>query len=338
MGPVSQTSSRNYTPERSGSGRAAAPPRPDTEDSDTPYDSGEYASDSESVSSTVSRTSSSTRGIVVHSRYRFREPVSLSSRGSIGGSPACSPSSHSRRGGSLAISPSPRDSRGGSLAPRADDPGSSKLENLTSPLVRSRLPTTNGSGPEIFLRGKKDMTQQREVRLLYTRVLQYRFLNAKAEAASSSQKSAAEASFLLLPCKILASPLQQWTFLQPTHAAAVAGFIGDLDASMVRVPLTRDADPKAVKEALRSAMNVMNALEPSIHSLLPRAQSVDGFLKVLAVIATMEKDLLNECGDLLSTAAELEIEERSLSIHLVQLQRESSGESATAADVFCDVT
>ncbi|KAG6547541.1 hypothetical protein Mapa_010989 [Marchantia paleacea] len=267
------------------------------------------------------------------------------------------------------VSPSARGGRG----------GSSPLRGLPSP-TRSRPPTANGSvasrtssisssiisGTDLRLRGKKAMSQQEEalfLRILHNRFLQWRFINARADAALSSQKAAAEKSLYsvwLRTSELRASVamqriklqqakhfyklstilsnqaplLQDWSSLKQEHSTALSGVIEALEASILRVPVTGGAraDVQAVKEALGSAVDVMNAVELSVKTLLPKAQSMDVLVAKLAETAAQERALLADCGDLLSTAASLEIEERSLSTHLVQLQHEKNRLLATSMD------
>jgi hypothetical protein len=88
------------------------------------------------------------------------------------------------------------------------------------------------------------------------------------------------------------------------------------------------ADVHAVEEALGSAVDVLNAVEVSVSSLSPKAEKVDVLLSQLADTAAQERALLEECGDLLSLAASLEVEECSLHTHLIQLESEKGQASA----------
>jgi hypothetical protein len=88
-------------------------------------------------------------------------------------------------------------------------------------------------------------------------------------------------------------------------------------------------DVHAVGEALGSAVDVLNALQVSVSSLSPKAESMDVLLSQLAQTAAKERALLEECGDLLSVAATLEVEECSLRTHLIQLESEKGWSSAT---------
>jgi len=211
-------------------------------------------------------------------------------------------------------------------------------------------------------RGKKALTQQEEAQLLrifHNRWLQWRFVNARAEAVMSAQKSAAERSLYNVWVKtselrtsvamqhiklqqarqthklhsILsthAAHLQNWETLEEEHSSALTGVMVALEAAILRVPVTggAKADVHAVEEALGSAVDVLNAVEVSVSSLSPKAEKMDVLLSQLADTAAQERALLEECGDLLSLAASLEVEECSLHTHLIQLESEKGQASA----------
>ncbi|CAK9261101.1 unnamed protein product [Sphagnum jensenii] len=212
-------------------------------------------------------------------------------------------------------------------------------------------------------RGKKALTQQEEAMLLriyHNRWLQWRFVNARAEAVMSAQKSAAERSLYNVWLKtselrksvamqriklqqarqahklwsILskhAAHLDSWETLEEEHSSALTGAMEALEAAILRVPVTggAKADVHAVGEALGSAVDVLNAVEVSVTSLSAKAESTDMLLSQLAETSAQERVLLEECGHLLSVAASLEVEERSLRTHLIQLECEKGRASAT---------
>jgi len=212
-------------------------------------------------------------------------------------------------------------------------------------------------------RGKKALTQQEEAMLLriyHNRWLQWRFVNARAEAVMSAQKSAAERSLYNVWLKtselrksvamqriklqqarqahklwsILskhAAHLDSWETLEEEHSSALTGAMEALEAAILRVPVTggAKADVHAVGEALGSAVDVLNAVEVSVTSLSAKAESTDMLLSQLAETSAQERILLEECGHLLSVAASLEVEERSLRTHLIQLESEKGRASAT---------
>jgi len=190
-------------------------------------------------------------------------------------------------------------------------------------------------------------------RLLHNRHLQWRFVNAKAEAVMNAQRVAAEK--MLYSAWIRISELQDsvimkrielhkamhanklrsvlseqkayledWALLEQDHRNALSGAIKDLEAATLRVPITDGvkADIREVTEALNSAVNVMGPISSSICSLLPKAEDMSTLVSELAAVAAQEKSLLDECKDLLATTGELEVEESSLRASLIQLKQE----------------
>ncbi|XP_024364156.1 uncharacterized protein [Physcomitrium patens] len=222
--------------------------------------------------------------------------------------------------------------------------------------ARNFAGTTLSFGIDGRSRGKKTLTQQEEaqlLRILHNRWLQWRFVNARAEAVMSAQKAAAERQLYNVWLKtselrtsvamqriklqqarqahklrsILsthATHLEDWETLEEEHSNALTGCMEALESAILRVPVTGGAraDVQAVKEALNSAVDVLNAVEASVHFLLPKTDSMEALLSQLAETAAQERALLEECGDLLSVAAALEVEERSLRTHLIQLENE----------------
>ncbi|KAH9541462.1 hypothetical protein CY35_14G066000 [Sphagnum magellanicum] len=122
-------------------------------------------------------------------------------------------------------------------------------------------------------RGKKALTQQEEaqvLRIFHNRWLQWRFVNARAEAVMSAQKSAAERSLYNVWIKtselrrsvamqriklqqarqahklrsILsthAAHLENWEALEEEHSSALSGAMEALEAAILRVPVTGGA-------------------------------------------------------------------------------------------------
>ncbi|CAM6030535.1 unnamed protein product [Sphagnum balticum] len=264
-----------------------------------------------------------------------------------------------------------------SLSPQQTKGSSSLLRGLPSPQrTRPVSGTMSISGTARNLggmimnfgfdgrsRGKKALTQQEEaqvLRIFHNRWLQWRFVNARAEAVMSAQKSAAERSLYNVWIKtselrrsvamqriklqqarqahklhsILsthAAHLENWEALEEEHSSALSGAMEALEAAILRVPVTggAKADVNAVGEALGSAVDVLNAVDLSVTSLSPKAENMDMLLSQLAKTAAQERALLEECGDLLSVATSLEVEERSLRTQLIQLESEKGRASAT---------
>ncbi|KAH9533961.1 hypothetical protein CY35_18G081500 [Sphagnum magellanicum] len=264
------------------------------------------------------------------------------------------------------------------LSPQYIKRSSSPLRGLPSPQRPRPVPGTTamlGTGRNLggctivnfgldgWSRGRKALTQYEEaqlLRILHNRWLQWRFVNARAEAVISAQKTSAERSLYNVWVKtselrtsvakqriklqqarqahrlrsILSTHvahLEDWENLEEEHSSALTGAMEALESTILRVPVSGGAkvDVHAVGEALGSAVDVLNALQVSVSSLSPKAESMDVLLSQLAQTAAKERALLEECGDLLSVAATLEVEECSLRTHLIQLESEKGWSSAT---------
>eukprot|EP00268_Persea_americana_P026622 TRINITY_DN2607_c0_g2_i1.p1 TRINITY_DN2607_c0_g2~~TRINITY_DN2607_c0_g2_i1.p1 ORF type:complete len:651 (+),score=128.46 TRINITY_DN2607_c0_g2_i1:309-2261(+) len=190
------------------------------------------------------------------------------------------------------------------------------------------------------------------LRLLYNRYLQWRFMNARAEAALSIQRLTTEKNLYnaweatselrdsVTVIKIQLQLLQQnwklttilngqlfcmeqWALLDRDHSNSLSGAIEALKASTLRLPVIGGAraDIHRVKDAVGSAVDVMQALGSSICSLLSKVQGMHSLVAELTNVAKQERELLSQCKDLMSTVAALRVEECSLRTHLLQLKR-----------------
>eukprot|EP01018_Ginkgo_biloba_P015239 Gb_00551 [translate_table: standard] len=194
------------------------------------------------------------------------------------------------------------------------------------------------------------------LRILHNRLLQWRFVNARAEAAMHAQNLTAEKLLynvwvktsellesvtkkrvLLQQAKqdeklrsilsVQINYLEDFALLQQDHSSSVSGAIKGLEAATVRLPVTNGAraDIQAVKEAVSSVGDVMHSMTSSLCSLLPKVEGMNSLVSELAQVTAQERLLLDECGDLLAKAAALEVEESSLRTHLIQLKQEKYG-------------
>eukprot|EP00249_Psilotum_nudum_P005703 c19133_g1_i1 orf=349-2523(-) len=167
-------------------------------------------------------------------------------------------------------------------------------------------------------KGKKRLSQAEEAQflsILHNRLLQWRFVNALAEVAMNNQRTEAEAS-----------QLEDWLSLEEGHSGAFSGVVEALDGAILRVPVNIGvrADIQTVKEAMGSAVDVINAIESFVTSLLPKVEKTSCSVSELAQVAAQERAFLEECGDLLATAAAFEVEQRSLRAQFMQLEKEKA--------------
>ncbi|CAL5377481.1 unnamed protein product [Camellia sinensis] len=178
------------------------------------------------------------------------------------------------------------------------------------------------------------------LRLLYNRHLQWRFLNARTEASLLVQKHSAEAHkknlwnawitisdlrdsvtkkrhrLQLLRQKLkLASilkgqitSLEDWASLDKDHSLSLLGAIEALKASTLRLPVVGGAiaDVQSVKDAIGSAVDVMQTMASSICLLLSKAEDVNSLVSELAKVIANEQVLLEQCKDFLSMLAAMQ--------------------------------
>ncbi|XP_077216959.1 AUGMIN subunit 8-like isoform X2 [Tasmannia lanceolata] len=201
-------------------------------------------------------------------------------------------------------------------------------------------------------KGGSHIEDAHQLRLLYNRYLQWRFVNARADVASSIQKVTAEN----ILCNVWNTTselrdsvtkkrinLQQlrremklnvilneqmkyladWILVEREHSSSLSGAIEALEASTLRLPVTGGAKAEIhmVKDAVSSAVDVMQAMGSSICSLLSKVEGMNSLVSELADVAAQERVMLDECGDLLASTVSVQVEESSLRVHLVQLKQ-----------------
>ncbi|KAI5078407.1 hypothetical protein GOP47_0006078 [Adiantum capillus-veneris] len=282
--------------------------------------------------------------------------------------------SHSVQSGSASSSPwsSTTPIRSGSSFLPPQQPLSpskvSPYRNIPSPLRSRGGPSLNPGGQRsssaaLMLnfgadvrRGRKGLSLVEEIhlhRILHNRLLQWRFVNGRADGAMNEQTAGAEKMLYnvcvrifdlrssviakkiqlhqarqaqrldaLLSCQ--KSSLEDWSTLQGDHLNALEGAVRALEAAVLRVPVTGGvkADVPAVQDAISSAFDVMNLIENSAVYLLPKADKTNCLVSELGLVAAQERVLLEECASLLATASSLEVEERSIRTQLVQCEHE----------------
>ncbi|XP_058069908.1 QWRF motif-containing protein 2-like [Magnolia sinica] len=200
--------------------------------------------------------------------------------------------------------------------------------------------------------GENRIEDAHMLRLLYNRYLQWRFVNARADAAMSMQRLTAEKNLCnawvttselrgsvtvkrsqlqVLRQKLKLSTilrgqmsyLEEWSLFDRDHSSSLSEAIEALKASTLRLPVTGGAraDIQKVKDAVGSAVDVMQAMGSSICSLLSKLEGMNSLVTELASVAAQERALLDQCKNLLSTISAMQVEECSLRTHLLQLKR-----------------
>ncbi|KAH7688281.1 QWRF family protein [Dioscorea alata] len=206
-------------------------------------------------------------------------------------------------------------------------------------------------------KGKKSANQIEDtyhLRLLYNRNLQWRFLNAISVAASVIQKVATEDALCgvwnttselrdfvnlkrvnLLCLKeemkldvILREQLaylEDWAALEKEHSGSLSAATEALKASTLCLPVSGGAkvDVRAIKNAISSAVDTMQKIGSSICYSLSKVVNMNHLATELSDAAMIEMAMLDECGDLLASAAAMQMQEFSLRTQLMQLRLEN---------------
>ncbi|XVE70179.1 hypothetical protein DITRI_Ditri10aG0051700 [Diplodiscus trichospermus] len=203
--------------------------------------------------------------------------------------------------------------------------------------------------------GEKKVWDRHLLRLLHSRLLLWRFVNARAGAALSSQRSSAEKSLynawsttsklrqsvrakrtelqllrqILKLISILKGQmifLDEWAGLDYDYWSSLSGATEALMASTLRLPVVcgARADVPKLKDAICSAVDVMHAMASSICSLLSKVAKVNSLVAELGNLSADEFASLNQCKELLSAIAAKQVKECSLRTYVIQANHRPS--------------
>ncbi|KAK6250431.1 hypothetical protein SCA6_004436 [Theobroma cacao] len=205
-----------------------------------------------------------------------------------------------------------------------------------------------------YFRQKKVSPMQEEeylrFRVLYNRMLQWRFVNARAEVAMTAAKidaqdkifgvwlrilkirnSTLEKRILLQKLmheiklhRILGTQLcllNEWVKLEGKNYEAVSRVIRKLSAILVRVPLVQDAegDVESIYDAMSSAVALMHGIEATIIEIF--SQPLEKLLYLVTELISMleqQKDCLEELEKVITLVPPLVVSEQSLRVHFIQ--------------------
>uniref|UniRef100_A0A0E0P1P3 Uncharacterized protein n=1 Tax=Oryza rufipogon TaxID=4529 RepID=A0A0E0P1P3_ORYRU len=187
------------------------------------------------------------------------------------------------------------------------------------------------------------------LRILCNRHLQWRCVNAQADAALAAQKMTAEKYLsdawittlgmrksvalkrfqlqlfrnnwkLMTVLKGQMDFLEEWSFLERDHANSLSGIVEALTATILCLPVTdgAKADIQDVKNAVGSAVDIMQTIGSSICTLLAKLSGTSILVSDLAKIATQERTLMDQSRELLSTLASMHVKYCSLQGQRVQ--------------------
>ncbi|PIA31088.1 hypothetical protein AQUCO_05300128v1 [Aquilegia coerulea] len=217
------------------------------------------------------------------------------------------------------------------------------------------------SNAKVGAEGKKatkvsnQVEQVCSLRLLHNQYLQWRFANAKAEAAMNAQSVAAKKSLhatgariselrdsvhkkrteliklkkeqtLSVVLEAQVPYLDEWSTVEDEYSTSLAGAINALRDTSLRLPIIGNvkADIEEVGGALKSASNVMELMSSHVEKYLPKGEEMATLILELAEVVNRERAMVYECGDLLSKTHSLQMIECSLRSQLLQLKRSTS--------------
>ncbi|WOL17646.1 hypothetical protein Cni_G26439 [Canna indica] len=203
-------------------------------------------------------------------------------------------------------------------------------------------------------KGENRIEEAHILRLLDNRHLQWRSVNARANAALLVQKLTVEKNLFdawkitsqlrdsitikkiklqlltqnLKLTSILKGQmvyLEDFSLREREHSSSLSGAIEALKASTLRLPIVNGAkaDIVEIKDAVGSAVDMMQAMGSSICSLLSKVEGTSNLVPEITKVVAQEQALLDQSKDLLSTIAALHVKQCSLEGHLVQLNRKA---------------
>ncbi|KAM3269933.1 AUGMIN subunit 8 [Capsicum chacoense] len=282
-------------------------------------------------------------------------PVARSQTASAPGSRVPSPNKASVLSSSASRGVSPSRTKSVPSAPSSRGPSPSRIRPSSPSRQQPKTATSVLSFIADIKKGKKAANHIEDVhqlRLLYNRHLQWRFANARSDAALHAQKVKAEKTLynvwintsdlwasvikkrialqqVKLRLKLFAvlneqlTYLDEWASIEGDHTSSLSHAILDLQACTLRLPITGRAkgDIDIVKEAVCSAVDVMQAMGSSMRFILSRVEGMNCLVSELADVAAQERAMLDESEALLASTAAMQVEEYSIRSHLIQLKQ-----------------
>ncbi|KAL9682064.1 hypothetical protein QQ045_013857 [Rhodiola kirilowii] len=127
--------------------------------------------------------------------------------------------------------------------------------------------------------------------------------------------------------------LEEWFLQDAEHLSSILGATEALKASILRLPITGKAvaDIQNIKDAVRSAVDVMQAMMSSLFSLLPKIEEMNSLVAELKNATAKERSLLTQCKGLMSIVAALQVRDCSMRTHILQLNRDITTSSTLPA-------
>ncbi|KAH0924356.1 hypothetical protein HID58_024374 [Brassica napus] len=188
------------------------------------------------------------------------------------------------------------------------------------------------------------------LKLLHNRLLQWRFANARASPVFSAQKMTTEKRLynsrisisklydsvrakrietqrLKLNLKLIfilnrqMGNLEEWLVVERDYVSSLVGAAEGLKGSTLCLPVdcVAKVNGQSVKDAISSAVDVMQAMASSICMLLPKVEKISCLAADLARVNIKEQEMLDVSRELLNTISALQVKECSLETQAMQL-------------------
>ncbi|KAM0917000.1 hypothetical protein ACQ4PT_009831 [Festuca glaucescens] len=174
--------------------------------------------------------------------------------------------------------------------------------SIATTTLANALPVSRGNG------GIGEAGHQ--MRMMHCRFLQWRLLNAKADAASKNKRATAEVQLM-----------GAWASMSELRGKVARKRV-QLDKENLKIKLTNILSSQVSLPAMASILEQMFELAMtariSVRSFSPVAQDNAVLVSELVRVAREEQALLPDCLDLLGRVSALQIEEQSLRCHMVQ--------------------
>ncbi|GFZ15183.1 QWRF motif protein [Actinidia rufa] len=196
------------------------------------------------------------------------------------------------------------------------------------------------SGVLKYFRQRKGSPEKEELhrcRVLYNRLVQWRFVNARALANMTKVKVVAERKLFTVWLRITMlrnsilekrmqaqrlqheiklhetinpqiSLLKEWAKLETKNSEAVGRVTRKLSAISIRLPLVQEAkgDELAVYNAMKAAVGVMENIEIVATKFLPQVEMICFLMTELIVMEKQHKECMRELEKWISVVASLE--------------------------------
>ncbi|XP_004499648.2 QWRF motif-containing protein 7 [Cicer arietinum] len=208
-----------------------------------------------------------------------------------------------------------------------------------------------------YFKTRKVSSMQEEVyhkfKILHNRLLQWRFINARADISMARVKNAAEINlfsvwvgFLMLRKIIIQKRIEvqkvkhtiklqhilngqlslliEWKKLEKRNQESIEKLTKKLLALSTLLPLTHDlkVDTNAILEALNTATKAMENVDPLIMKYQTKVERILYQVTELTTTSRQEEECLQELLGIVPVIATLLVKEKNIQVHLIQTKIE----------------